>query len=65
MLKLLGRPFLGARWETENPNYQDVRCCPVSGFPNHLIFYRLTDEGIEIYRVIHGSRDMDAIFGEG
>jgi toxin ParE1/3/4 len=29
---------------------------------NYLIFYRPTDDGVEIARVLHGSRDIDALF---
>lgn len=35
-------------------------------FPHrrYLIFYFPTDTGIEIYRVLHGSRDIDSLFDE-
>jgi hypothetical protein len=29
---------------------------------NYVIFYRLTQEGIEVARVLHGARDIDALF---
>jgi toxin ParE1/3/4 len=34
------------------------------GFPvdNYLIFYRQVDAGIEIVRVLHGARDLEALF---
>jgi plasmid stabilization system protein ParE len=36
----------------------------VSGFPNHLIFYRpLEGGGIEVIRVLHAKRDIEALFG--
>lgn len=28
----------------------------------HVVFYRLTEEAVEIVRVVHGHRDVDAIF---
>jgi toxin ParE1/3/4 len=33
-------------------------------FPSgsYVIFYRRLDDGIEIIRVLHGARDIDAIF---
>lgn len=32
----------------------------------YVIYYRLIEEGIEIFRVLHGARNIDAIFeGEG
>lgn len=39
-----------------------LRVWPIDGFRNHLVFYRATDEGIEVWRVLHGSRDFDALF---
>jgi len=32
------------------------------GFPNHLIFYTTTDQTLTIRRVLHGSRNIQAIF---
>jgi len=29
----------------------------------YILFYRPTDDGVEIVRVLHGSRDIDSIFG--
>lgn len=39
----------------------NLRCFPVR---NYLIFYQRTVEGIEIFRVLHGSRDIPRIFDE-
>ena len=30
----------------------------------YIIFYHLVTDGIEIVRVLHGSRDLESIFGE-
>jgi toxin ParE1/3/4 len=37
---------------------------PDRGFDKHLIFYRETDEGLEIVRILHTARDINALFGE-
>ena len=37
---------------------QDIRSFPVG---RYLIFYRITHYGIEITRVLHGSRDLASI----
>jgi toxin ParE1/3/4 len=29
---------------------------------NYVIFYRLDDEGIQVIRVLHGSRDLPSLF---
>jgi len=33
----------------------------MTGFPNHLVFYRVFDAEVEIVRVLHSARDMDTI----
>jgi toxin ParE1/3/4 len=38
-----------------------VRNFPVRGFRNHLIFYLPVQGGIEVWRVLHGARDLPAI----
>jgi toxin ParE1/3/4 len=40
-----------------------VRVWPIEGFRNYLVFYRPTDEGVEIWRVLHGARDIESLFG--
>jgi toxin ParE1/3/4 len=36
-----------------------TRVWHVKGFPNHLIFYRCVDDGVEIARIIHAARNLD------
>jgi toxin ParE1/3/4 len=38
-----------------------IRVFPVK---SHLIFYRVIEDGVEIDRVIRGSRNLDALFGK-
>ena len=38
----------------------DLRSFP---FGNYVLFYRPTEGGIEIVRVLHGARDVPVIFG--
>jgi toxin ParE1/3/4 len=38
-----------------------LRSRSVRGFRNYLVFYRPTKTGIEVVRVLHGARDIDAI----
>jgi toxin ParE1/3/4 len=37
-----------------------MRSFPVG---RYVLFYRPIDDGVEIVRVLHGSRDIDSIFG--
>ena len=52
-------PLLGATYPTKNPRLEDIRVHRVKGFPNHLTFYFVRQNGIEVVRVLHGARDLD------
>jgi toxin ParE1/3/4 len=58
-------PGIGASCRFQNPLFQGMRVWPISGFKNYLVFYRVLPDEIEVVRVIHGARDLKAIFGEG
>ena len=49
-------PLIGQNRDDLAPG---VRSLPVG---NYLIFYRATSKPIEIVRVLHGARDLDALF---
>jgi toxin ParE1/3/4 len=34
-------------------------------FGRYVIFYMPTEDGIDVVRVLHGARDIDAVFGDG
>jgi toxin ParE1/3/4 len=38
-----------------------LRSFPVKSY---LVFYALTEDGVEIYRVLHGRRDIEELFEE-
>jgi toxin ParE1/3/4 len=54
-------PGMGGRFGLSNPRLQELRCFPVKGFANYLIFYLPHSEGIDVIRVIHGARDLPTI----
>jgi toxin ParE1/3/4 len=56
-------PGVGVLRESANPAFAGVRIWRVSGFEKHLIFYRPNEDGIEVVRVLHGHRDIEAILG--
>ncbi len=58
---LADMPESGHRWESEDQRLQDVRVWHVKGYENWLIFYRITENDVDILRVIHGARDIAAI----
>lgn len=59
--RLASMPGLGGSRPLTNPVLQGLRSHPVRGFPNHVIFYLPTGDGIEVVRVLHGARDIDTI----
>lgn len=52
-------PRIGRPWPHDLS--LEVRVWRVSGFPNHLIFYRPIEKGIEAIDLIHGARDLDSL----
>jgi toxin ParE1/3/4 len=57
--KLARMPGIGSRWESGEHRLGDVRFLPVTRFPNHVLFYRPIEGGIELLRVLHGARDLE------
>ncbi len=57
-------PGMGKICQFTNLQLVDVRQQAIKGFRKYLVFYRPTASGIEILRVIHGARDLAAIFDE-
>ena len=47
-----------------HPRLWNVRKHAVLGFPNHLVFYRIDADMVEVIRVLHGARDLSAVFAE-
>ena len=58
---LLTNPHIGPVREFDNTELREVRIWLVKGFEKYLIFYRATDELVEILRVLHAARDIDSI----
>ena len=49
------------RWplcELNHPRLKDLRRCSIVGFRNHLVFYHLEGEVVEVIRILHGARDI-------
>ncbi len=60
--QLVAMPHLGAPRKLPDSGFHNLRQWPVKGFKNYLIFYRpfASSNGIEVLRVLHGSRDLVA-----
>lgn len=59
---LAERPDSGALREHYNPSFTGLRMWPIRGFEKHIIFYREIPKGLEIIRVLHSARDIEAVF---
>lgn len=51
------RPRMGRRWDDPDPRLAGLRWRKVSGFPNHLLFYRGIEGGIEVVHLLHARQD--------
>ncbi len=54
-------PDIGARTRFEHPAIAGCRFVPVDGFEKILIFFRFDSHRILVIRVLHGSREIDAV----
>jgi toxin ParE1/3/4 len=54
------QPQTGWPLRLRNPRLASQRVFRISGFEKMLVLYSLVSSGIEIVRVIHGSRDLVA-----
>jgi toxin ParE1/3/4 len=63
--QLASRPGIGVRFESEDPRLADLRICTVTRFKSYLVFYRMTEDQIEVIRVLHGARgDIERLLGQ-
>lgn len=60
--RLCEMPEIGSRRRFNNPVLVNVRVWPVKGFDKYRIYYRPLGDRIEILRILHAARDIDAIF---
>jgi toxin ParE1/3/4 len=61
---LLATPGIGPVRAFKNPRLSGLRVFPVRGFAKHLVFYRVVGDGIELVRMLHGARNIEAVLGE-
>jgi toxin ParE1/3/4 len=61
--QLTEMPEMGVARSYREPDLEGVRMWRITGFESCLIFYRPTGRGVEIIPVIHGSRDLENLFG--
>ena len=61
---LLDTPGIGRLWESPDPRLEGLRVAVSTPYRNFLIFFRPVADGIEVFRVIHGARELDRIVDE-
>lgn len=62
--RLAEMPGLGSVRRFKNPLFGELRMWPIPGFRKHLIFYRASEDTLEVVRVVHGARDLAVLFAE-
>jgi toxin ParE1/3/4 len=58
---LATQPEMGWHCRLKHPGLASLRAFRVSGFERLLVLYRPRPDGVEILRVVHGSRDLQAL----
>lgn len=61
---LASQPNLGVRRDFGFSILTDMRLWKPKGFDDYLIFYRPSKSGIEVLKVVQGSRDLPTLFAE-
>jgi toxin ParE1/3/4 len=59
--RLASLPGSGAVYEPAASVVAGLRYFPIAKFPDRLVFYRPIEDGVEIYRVLHGARDLEGL----
>jgi len=62
LLKIEASPEDGNRYLRAQREHEDWRYVRLPGFKKYLVFYRVGALDVEVVRVVHGSRDLEAIF---
>jgi toxin ParE1/3/4 len=59
---LLANPGMGSRRDFHNPALVGMRVHSIRGFRKYLVFYIPGSNGIDVVRVLHGARSLEALF---
>ena len=64
-LELARMPGMGRARRFPQARLRNLRSFRVAGFENYLIFYAETQSGIEVFHLIHATRDLEGFWGPG
>ncbi len=62
--RLVDSPGVGRYWNSPDPRLDGLKVTPVTPYRNFLIFFRRVPAGIEIFRIVHGARDLAPLMDE-
>ncbi len=62
ILRTLRNPASGKACSFKASELKDVRSMTIGGFPKHLLFYQVRRSKLIVLRVVHGARDLEALF---
>ena len=54
-------PEMGSLWDSKKTGMQGMRFQSVQGFRKYLIFYRMTEPGLYVERIVGGRRDLEQL----
>lgn len=61
---LQAKPSIGRLWGSRDPRLAGMRVLVVARYPSYLVFFRMTGRDIEVYRVLHGARELQRLIDE-
>ena len=62
--RLARMPRIGKAYDPDEQLFADLRFFPISRYRDYLVFYRPIEDGIEVYRVLHGARDIGSLLAD-
>ena len=57
-------PEMGVKRGFRSSTLTGLRMVPVLHFSKYLVFYRPSEDGVEIIRLLHAARDLESLFSE-
>jgi toxin ParE1/3/4 len=64
LLRIARAPHAGAPCRFREDQLRGTRRLAIAGFPRHLVFYQFREDEIRVLRVVHGARDLEALFSD-
>jgi toxin ParE1/3/4 len=56
-------PTPGTPWLSDNPALANLRWTRVKGFRKYLVFLRMIGTDMQVVRILHSARDLEALLG--